>query len=391
MANLRFRNASNTGYIDAATASGLRWRNASNTGWINKTGNLSGVAIRNASNTAWITFVGGIGYSVAPNISNVNEGGSVVYSINTTGFGSGTLYWTNAGSSIGADFTDGLNSGAITITGNVGSLTRTLLSDSITEGAESIVIQIRTGGVGGPVVATASAVTINDISTTPSFPSVMTMARNNLEFLYSGYKASSANTAYMELIMTLDTSNFFNLATNSADHIGIALNADGDSSVTAPDGTRDHCGQIARHGMPLWDVARGFILYRDGRIWSEHWYQGHPAGTPGFGYNDYGFCFNPLLIPIFTVRIRAGYRVGTYGERMTLDVFAGSGLGGTLLTSLEVAWGWDYTGNHRFALFGIATGFVSPDSTGCIETSAAGSAAGATVGISNYSFNIYNV
>ena len=391
MANLRFRNANNSGYIDAATASGLRWRNASNTGWINKTGNLSGVAIRNASNTGWITFVGGVGYSISPNVTSVNEGGSVVYTINTSGFGSGTLYWTNAGSSVGADFTDGLNSGSISITGNVGSLTRSLLSEFITEGPESIVIQLRTGGVGGPVVATAVAVTINDTSLTPTFPSSMTLTRNNIEFLYSGYKATTANTGYMELIMTLDTSNFFNLATNAQDQINIVLNPDGDSSVVAPDGTRDHCGQIARYGMPLWDVSRGFIFFRDGRIWAQHLYPGHPVGTPGFGYNDYGFCFNPLLIPIFTVRIRGGYRVGTYGEKMTLEVFSGSGLGGALLTSLEVAWGWDYTGYHRFALFGIATGFVSPDSTGCIETSAAGSAYGATVGISNFSFNVYNV
>lgn len=391
MANLRFRNAANTGYIDASLAGGFRIRNADNTGWINKSTTLSGVSVRNASNTGWITFSGGISYSIVPNVSSVNEGGTVTYTITTGGFGTGTLYWTNAGSSSSADFTDGLNSGSISIVGNSGTLTRTLLSDSLSEGVESIVIQLRTGSVVGPVVNTASSVTINDTSTTPSFPSSMTMTRNNLEFLYSGYKTTSASTGYMEVIMTLDTSAFFNLATNSSDHIGVALNTAGDASVFAPDGTRDHCGPIIRHGMPLWDVGRGFIIFRDGRIWSEHWYEGAPVGTPGFGYTDFGFCFNPVIMPIFTVRIRGGYRVGTYGERMVMDVFAGSGTGGTLLAGLESPWGWDYSGNHRFTLFGIATGFVPPSATGCVETSAAGSAVGATVGISNFNFNVYNV
>lgn len=392
-ATLRVRNSTNSGWINAASATGFRIRNASNTGWINKTGTLSGYAVRNATNTGWITFTGGssVSYSIVPNVSSINEGGTVTYTINTTGFGSGTLYWTNAGTTNAADFTDGLNSGAITITSNVGTLTRTLVNDLTTEGTEGIVIQLRTGSIGGPVVGTATSVTVVDTSLTPSFPSSMVMTRNNLEFLYSGYKTTSASTGYMEVIMTLDTSAFFNLATNTNDHIGVALNTAGDASVFAPDGTRDHCGAIIRHGMPLWDVARGFIIFRDGRIWSEHWYEGAPAGTPGFGYTDFGYCFNPLLVPVFTVRIRAGYRVGTYGERMAIDVFAGSGTGGTLLAGLESPWGWDYSGNHRFTLFGIATGFVAPSATGCVETSAAGSAYGATVGISNFNFNVYNV
>lgn len=393
MASYRIRNSTNTGWIDAASASGLRFRNASNTGWINKTGTLSGVAVRNATNTGWITFGGGggVSYSIVPNTTVVNEGATITYTITTTGFGSGTLYWTNSGGTIGSDFTDGQNSGSISIVGNSGTLTRTLLNDAITEGTEGVQIQLRTGSIGGPVVAVADTVVVNDTSVAPTFPSSMTLTRNNLEFLYSGYKSTSASTGWMEVIMTLDTSSFFSIATNSNDHVGIALNTDGDASVFAPDGTRDHCGPIIRHGMPLWDVARGFIIFRDGRIWSEHWYEGAPAGTPGFGYTDFGFCYNPLINPIVTIRVRAGYRVGTYGEKMIMDVFAGSSTSGTLLTSLLAPWGWDYTGNHRFTLFGIASGFVQPALTGCIETSAAGSAAGATVGISNFNFNVYNV
>lgn len=390
MATLKIRNSSNTGWIDAVTALGVKVRNQSNTGWIDKTGSLAGFSVRNATNTGWITFAGGISYSITPSSTSVNEGTTVTYTINTSGFGTGTLYWTNSGTSAGSDFSDGLNSGTISITANTGTLTRTTTNDLTTEGSETLIINLRTGGVAGPIVSTASTVTITDSSTAPAFPSSMTMVRNNLEFLYSGTKTTTANTAYVELIMTLDTTNFFNLATGADDHIVFALDTAGDSSVFALDGTRDHCGQIVRHGVPLWDVARGFIIKRNGVLAAEHWYAGKPAGTPGFGLFEFGVAFNPLSIPVFTVRIRAGYRVGTYGEQMEIDIFNGTSTASPLLTGGAVPWGWDWTGQHKHAFAAIAAGFQDPNITGCVESSALGSAYGATIGISNYSFNVYN-
>ena len=54
-------------------------------------------------------------YKITPDKTNMNEGQTVTYQVETTGVASGTtLYWTNDGAGVtttGADFTDGYNSG----------------------------------------------------------------------------------------------------------------------------------------------------------------------------------------------------------------------------------------------------------------------------------------
>ena len=112
----------------------------------------------------------GTGYSVSPNVSSVNEGSSVTWTITTTNIPNGTtLYWTNSGTTNGSDFSDSLNSGTITISGNSGSFSKTLTNDVATEGTETIIIQIRTGSTSGTVVATSSAVSVNDTSLAPTY------------------------------------------------------------------------------------------------------------------------------------------------------------------------------------------------------------------------------
>jgi hypothetical protein len=103
-------------------------------------------------------------YSVSPSSGSVNEGGNVIYTVTTTNFGYGTLYWTNSGTTSSADFTDGQNSGSVNISNNIGYITRTLSSDALTEGSESIIIDIRTSSTSGTIVATAGTVTVNDTS-----------------------------------------------------------------------------------------------------------------------------------------------------------------------------------------------------------------------------------
>ena len=107
-------------------------------------------------------------YSVSVNVTAVTEGGSATYTVTTTNVQNGTtLYWTNAGTTIGADFTDGANSGSFAINNNSGSFTRTFASADTTEGSETLIIQIRTGSTGGSIVATAATVTVSDAS--PSY------------------------------------------------------------------------------------------------------------------------------------------------------------------------------------------------------------------------------
>lgn len=109
-------------------------------------------------------------YAIAPNVTSVNEGGSVTFTVTTTNIASGTtLYWvTNGGMGLGAgDFTDGALTGQVIINNNTGSIVRSIVSDSSTEGAETFVLNLKTGSTSGPTQATSATVTIGDTSTTP--------------------------------------------------------------------------------------------------------------------------------------------------------------------------------------------------------------------------------
>ena len=128
----------------------------------------SGNAISDNANTGglvvgrpWIA----ISYSIAPNSSAINEGDTVTYTITTVGVADGTtLYWTNAGTTTGPDFTDNADSGSFTVTGGSATFSRTLTNDYTTEGTETIIVNIRTGSTSGPIVATSGTVSVADTS-----------------------------------------------------------------------------------------------------------------------------------------------------------------------------------------------------------------------------------
>ena len=102
---------------------------------------------------------------VVGNSLTTNEGLFVTYSIKTTRVANNTLlYWTNSGTTNAEDFVNNKNSGSFTISSNASNLSLQLKQDKKTEGSETIVMQIRTGSITGPIVATAPAVTVNDTS-----------------------------------------------------------------------------------------------------------------------------------------------------------------------------------------------------------------------------------
>jgi len=103
-----------------------------------------------------------IKFSIIPDRLSLNEGSTVTFSIICPQFGSGTLYWTNSGTTVGADFSDSINSGSITITSGVGTLSKTIANDASSESVETVIIQLRTGSISGPVVATSSTIIVND-------------------------------------------------------------------------------------------------------------------------------------------------------------------------------------------------------------------------------------
>lgn len=155
-----FTVTSNTGTIsrtltnDAATEGSetivMQVRTGSTAGTIQATS--SSVTVADTSLTA--------GYAFTTTPTSINEGASGSFTVTTTNFPSGTLYWTintNAG-----DF--GTSSGSFTISGSTGTFSVAPTADVTTEGAETFTVSIRTGSTSGPVVATSSSVTINDTS-----------------------------------------------------------------------------------------------------------------------------------------------------------------------------------------------------------------------------------
>lgn len=106
-------------------------------------------------------------FTLAVSTTTVNEGGQVIYTINATNFASGFIYWKNLGTTVAADFTDGLNQGSVQITGSTGQLVRRITSDFRSEITESMDIRLYSGSLTGPQVASTATVTVLDTSTNP--------------------------------------------------------------------------------------------------------------------------------------------------------------------------------------------------------------------------------
>jgi len=101
-------------------------------------------------------------FTIVGSVFNVDEGTGLTMNVSGLNIPNGTYYWTidtNAG-----DFAT--SSGSFTVTSNAGSFTVTPTADATTEGAETFTVSVRTGSTSGVIVATSSAITINDTSIT---------------------------------------------------------------------------------------------------------------------------------------------------------------------------------------------------------------------------------
>lgn len=195
----------------------------------------------------------------------------------------------------------------------------------------------------------------------PRKPSQLQLAPNDLDFYYLPERTSLAATRHTDLLCTVDCSRLF---VNGAHHMVFALDCTGGQGSYNP-----HCGPIFRRGENLWSEARGFIIFLDGTVMAERW-NGTALPVLTTVVNTAGAVFDPALQPIFTVHIRAGYRAGTYADRMRITIHQGITVDGAVLLEGEVTgagWGWDWSGVHKAALAAIAAGFVPPSATGCVE------------------------
>ena len=130
-----------------------------------RTDSTSGTIVKTSSTTTVNDTSTSPVYDISPNVTSVNEGQSVTWTITTSNIPSNTtLYYTNAGTTNGSDFTDGVNQGSIQLTNNTATLTKTLVNDFSTEGDETIILQLRTDSTSGTIVKTSTTVTAKDTS-----------------------------------------------------------------------------------------------------------------------------------------------------------------------------------------------------------------------------------
>lgn len=102
-------------------------------------------------------------YDIATTTPSVDEGDSVTFTVTTTNFGSGTLYWnTSDTAAVAGRFTDGILAGSVTITDNSGTIVRTLSENFITDGTTQF--QINLLSYDGYILAISNTVTVNDTS-----------------------------------------------------------------------------------------------------------------------------------------------------------------------------------------------------------------------------------
>ena len=133
-----------------------------------RTGSVAGPIVATSSITVVNdTSLTPVTYSITGSpAGQQDEGTTITYTVTTQYFGTGTLFWYNVGTAVGADFTDGSNSGSVAITQDSGSFDRTIRKDALTEGTETIIMQLRVNSPNGTTVATANTITVNDTSTT---------------------------------------------------------------------------------------------------------------------------------------------------------------------------------------------------------------------------------
>ena len=106
-----------------------------------------------------------------PDVSTVNEGSNVTFTVSTTNFTSGTLNWDTVRSADMESTDISATSGTVSISGSTGSIVITATSDGYTETGQTESFQVRVYDPNGTVMVTSSSVTISDTSTGTTEPS----------------------------------------------------------------------------------------------------------------------------------------------------------------------------------------------------------------------------
>lgn len=169
-------------------------------------------------------------YQVTSNKEIVNEGSTVTFTISTTSVPNGTtLYYTLGGPGINGNDLDLYGATPIQIQGNTAQVTKTILTDSTTEGPESLTFYLRTStiqlnGDGSnytPNIVAAKTVIIEDISQNVATATISSVdysdEGNTITFTINTTNFPNGTTLYYQFSGTGITSDDFTdgLLTNS--------------------------------------------------------------------------------------------------------------------------------------------------------------------------------
>lgn len=109
--------------------------------------------------------------TMSPDVTSINEGGSVNFTIIVTNVPNGTTFYYSLLSVLGTvndlDFTDGTTTGPVVINDNYAVISKTLSLDTTTEGTEAFSLQLREQSINGRILLTSTPITIADTSLSP--------------------------------------------------------------------------------------------------------------------------------------------------------------------------------------------------------------------------------
>ena len=172
-------------------------------------------------------------YEVTPSSTNVDEGSTINFVVNTENVSIGTtLYYGTlvgaAGSSATSNDLDALT-GSFNIvsdgtaTGGIGTVTRTIASDLLIEGPETFRLVIRTDSTSGTAVTFTSDVTINDLvpSATVGVSTTSVNEGQSVEFTVNTTNVPNGSTLYFSSGGSAEAADFTdNTLTGSFNVVG---------------------------------------------------------------------------------------------------------------------------------------------------------------------------
>lgn len=130
-----------------------------------RTGSASGTAVTTSSNV----IIGDVTptFTITESSTNVNEGGSITFTVSGSNIPNGTYYYSieqDAGTIVPGDFNPASLTGSFIVSNNSGSFAITIAEDYATDGTDTFFVNVKRDSYVGTIIATSNVIAINDTS-----------------------------------------------------------------------------------------------------------------------------------------------------------------------------------------------------------------------------------